>query len=162
MYTTLKKFFETSTTPQPSTNESKKPEDVLVERANLFEKAIVDNPLHCVPNDWKLIKKKIFDLFLIMNKQILTQKIHPLHLSIISVTLYFQTLQVTQTMDILVERMHNNKTINNQAQGFKIMRSIIKHHKILTTLTFHRAAAITLNEMSNIKRLLITFLILSC
>ena len=68
----------------------------------------------------------------------------------------------SKTKDTLVKCMHNSRTIS-QVQGFKIMGIIIKrtntishcshhkHHKTLTPL--HRAIAITLNEMSNIKRL---------
>ena len=40
-----------------------KPQDPLVERANLFGKTVADNLLQCDLKDWTFLKKKIFDLF---------------------------------------------------------------------------------------------------
>ena len=56
LYTALAKSFETPTTPQPSTSETKKPEHGLADNANLFGKAVADNLLQCNPKDWTLIK----------------------------------------------------------------------------------------------------------
>ena len=63
LYIALTKCFDKPTAPQPNTSESKKGENSLAERANLFGKTLADNLLQCDPKDWTLIKKKIFDLF---------------------------------------------------------------------------------------------------
>ena len=56
------KSFEIPITPQPSTSEVKKSENVFAGRANLFGKAVADNLLPCDLKDWTLIKKKMFDI----------------------------------------------------------------------------------------------------
>ena len=57
LYTALADFLNTQIT------RNCKPEDPLVERANLFGKTAADNLRHCDPKDWTFLKKKIFDLF---------------------------------------------------------------------------------------------------
>ena len=49
MYIALAKSFDKPTTPQPNTCESKKGENSLAERANLFGKTLADNLLQCDP-----------------------------------------------------------------------------------------------------------------
>ena len=55
--------FDKPTAQQTNTSESKKDENSLAERANLFGKTVGDNLLQCDLKAWTLIKKKIFDLF---------------------------------------------------------------------------------------------------
>ena len=63
LYITFAKSFDKPTAPQPNASESKKSENSLAERANLFGKTVADNPLRCDPKDWTLIKRKTFYLF---------------------------------------------------------------------------------------------------
>ena len=128
----------------------------VAERANLFGKTVADNLLQGDPKDRTLIKKKTFDLFFDYEQGNLTPR----------------STRVTPfnnygnfSMDTPVKSMHNSRKIS-QVQDFKIMGIIIKlsryndkishcshhkHHKALTPL--HCAIVITLDEMSNIKRL---------
>ena len=47
LYIALEKSFDKPTAPQPNTSESKKGENSLEERANLFWKTVADNLLQC-------------------------------------------------------------------------------------------------------------------
>ena len=73
----LAESFYIPTAPQPNISESKKGENSLSERANLFGKTVADNLLQCDPKDWTLIKKKIFDLFFDYEKGNLTPRSTP-------------------------------------------------------------------------------------
>ena len=154
LHIALAKSFDEPNAAQLNTSESKKGENSLTERANLFGKTVADNLLQCDPKDWTLIKKKIFDLFFDYKQGNLTPRS--------MVILRSQMLLGAKTMDTLVKRMHNTRTISQvQIIGIIIKRnryndtiSHCSHHKHHQTLTpFHRAIAITLDEMSNIKRL---------
>ena len=154
LHIALAKSFDEPNAAQLNTSESKKGENSLTERANLFGKTVADNLLQCDPKDWTLIKKKIFDLFFDYKQGNLTPRS--------TVILRSQMLLGAKTMDTLVKRMHNTRTISQvQIIGIIIKRnryndtiSHCSHHKHHKTLTpFHRAIAITLDEMSNIKRL---------
>ena len=108
------------------------------------------------------MKKKTFDLFFDYKQGNLTPRS--------MVILFSQMLLGSKTMDTLIKHMHTSRTLS-QVQDFKIISIIIKcnhyndtvshcrHHKHHKTLPlFHRAIAITQDEMSNIKRLQISFL----
>ena len=74
LYITFAKSFDKPTALQPNTSESKKGENSLAERANLFGKTGACNLLQCDPKDWTLIKKKTFDLFFDYEQGNLTPK----------------------------------------------------------------------------------------
>ena len=154
LHIALAKSFDKPNAAQLNTSESKKGENSLTERANLFAETISDNLLQCDPKDWTLIKKKIFDLFFDYKQGNLTPRS--------TVILRSQMLLGAETMDTLVKRMHNTRTISQvQIIGIIIKRnryndtiSHCSHHKHHQTLTpFHRAIVITLDEMRNIKTL---------
>ena len=74
LYTALAKSFDKLTVPQPNRCESKKGENSLAERANLFRNTVANNLLKCDTKDWTLIKKKIFDLFFDYEQRNLTPR----------------------------------------------------------------------------------------
>ena len=102
LHITLAKSFDKPNVPQPTTSESKKGENSLTERANLFGKTAADNLLQCDPKDWTLIKKKIFDLSFDYKQGNLTPRS--------TVILRSWLLPGCRTIDTLVERMHSSRT----------------------------------------------------
>ena len=77
LHIALAKSFDEPNAAQLNTSESKKGENSLKERANLFGKTVADNLLQCDPKDWTLIKKKIFDLFFDYEQENLTPRSTP-------------------------------------------------------------------------------------
>ena len=148
LYITVAKSFDKSNAPQPNTSESKKGENSLTERTKFFGNTVVDNLLQSDRKDWTLIKKIFFDLFFDYKQGNLTPRSN--------IILRSRMLPNSKTMDTLIKRMQNSRTIS-QVQDFKIMGIIIKryqyndtishcsHHKHHKTFTpFHLAIAITL------------------
>ena len=58
LYIVLAKSFDKPIAPQPNTSESRKDENSLAERANLFGKTVADNLLQCDPKDLDTDKEK--------------------------------------------------------------------------------------------------------
>ena len=58
LYIALTKSFDKPNTPQPNASESKKGENSLTERENLFGKTVADNLLQCDPKRLSTDKEK--------------------------------------------------------------------------------------------------------